>query len=651
MNRKAREREFRRVMTRRSLLLGGMQLGIASFLGLRLYQLQVAQNSQYRRLSDRNQFDVKIVAPQRGRVFDRKMRLLAGNAESYQLRVTPLHAKDLPQVLEDLSTIIELKPQERQKVIAAAAKSPSFRPIVVRGDLTQRELARLAIRSAYLPGVTFEKLLRRIYPQGALTGHVTGYVSPLTSRELDLNPALQQLPNLATGKIGVENAMEGQLRGKPGSERVEVNARGRPIRVLRDFEPSAGQDVRLALDIGVQLEAAEVLRRGRSETVNLSLPEAQSAIAANAELKSHIAAGDNLVLRDPKGNITPAESGAVVVMDVRTGEIVSLVSAPMYDPNIFTEKLLTRDWRRLNDHPRTPLLNRVTTGMYAPGSTFKMVVALAALEAGIINERTSFFCKGDMELGDATFHCWQKHGHGTVNVSSALEQSCDVFFYEVALKTGIQRIKKMALRLGLGTETGIDIPGEKPGIIPSHDWKLATHGVVWTPGETVVAGIGQGYVLATPIQLALMTARIANGEFAVEPSLLARRTMPEFAPLDIPESALRIVRKGMKMVTHGGLGTARKYNLSSDFGGMAGKTGTVQVKRITKEQREAGIVKNIDRPWKERDHALFVAYAPVKNPRYAISVVVEHGGSGSSMAAPIGRKILEKMLRSDQELA
>ena len=651
MNRKAREREFRRVMTRRSLLLGGMQLGIASFLGLRLYQLQVAQNSQYRRLSDRNQFDVKIVAPQRGRVFDRKMRLLAGNAESYQLRVTPLHAKDLPQVLEDLSTIIELKPQERQKVIAAAAKNPSFRPIVVRGDLTQRELARLAIRSAYLPGVTFEKLLRRIYPQGALTGHVTGYVSPVTSSELDLNPALQQLPNLATGKIGVENAMEGQLRGKPGSERVEVNARGRPIRVLRDFEPSAGQDVRLALDIGVQLEAAEVLRRGRSETVNLSLPEAQSAIAANAELKSHIAVGDNLVLRDPKGNITPAESGAVVVMDVRTGEIVSLVSAPMYDPNIFTEKLLTRDWRRLNDHPRTPLLNRVTTGMYAPGSTFKMVVALAALEAGIINERTSFFCKGDMELGDATFHCWQKHGHGTVNVSSALEQSCDVFFYEVALKTGIQRIKKMALRLGLGTETGIDIPGEKPGIIPSHDWKLATHGVVWTPGETVVAGIGQGYVLATPIQLALMTARIANGEFAVEPSLLARSTMPEFASLDIPESALRIVRKGMKMVTHGGLGTARKYNLSSDFGGMAGKTGTVQVKRITKEQREAGIVKNIDRPWKERDHALFVAYAPVKNPRYAISVVVEHGGSGSSMAAPIGRKILEKMLRSDQELA
>lgn len=651
MNKKAREKEFRRVMTRRGLLLGGIQLGIASFLGLRLYQLQVAQNSRYSRLSDRNQFDVKIVPPQRGRIFDRQMRLLAGNAESYQLRVTPLHTENLEQVLVDLSTIINLESEEQAEVIKTAKKGPSFRPIVVRANLTQRELARLAIRSAYLPGVSFEKLLRRIYPQGALTGHVTGYVSPITSREIEENPALQQLPDLATGKIGAEYALEPRLRGKPGSERVEVNARGRPIRVLRDYEPSSGQDVQLALDIGVQLHAAKVLRQGRSKTVDLALPEAQRAIASNNELKSHIATGDNLVLRDANGTITPAESGAVVVMDIRTGEVVSLVSAPMYDPNIFTEKLLTRDWRRLNNHPRNPLLNRVTSGMYAPGSTFKMVVAMAALEAGIINEGTSFFCKGDMELGNATFHCWQKLGHGRMNVIRALEQSCDVFFYEVALKTGIQRIKKMALRLGLGAATGIDIPGEKSGIIPSHDWKLATHGVVWTPGETVNASIGQGYVLTTPLQLALMTARIANGKFAVEPSLLVRDAVPQFAPLDIPEAVLRIVRKGMVQVMDGTRGTARKHNIGAEFGGMAGKTGTVQVRRITKEQREAGIVKNIDRPWVERDHALFVAYAPVKNPRYAISVVVEHGGSGSSMAAPIAKQIMEKILRSDQEMA
>jgi penicillin-binding protein 2 len=231
-------------------------------------------------------------------------------------------------------------------------------------------------------------------------------------------------------------------------------------------------------------------------------------------------------------------------------------------------------------------------------------------------------------------------------VIKALERSCDVFFYEVALKTGIQRIKNMALRLGLGFPTGIDIPGEKPGIIPSHDWKLATHGVVWTPGETVNAGIGQGYVLTTPLQLAVMIARLANAELAVTPSLQVLDSPPAFEPLDISPAALRTIRKGMFQVTHGGLGTARAHNLPSSFGGMAGKTGTVQVKRITKEQREAGITKNIERPWKERDHALFVGYAPVKNPRYAVSVVVEHGGSGSSMAAPIAKATLQRVLQT-----
>ena len=249
-----------------------------------------------------------------------------------------------------------------------------------------------------------------------------------------------------------------------------------------------------------------------------------------------------------------------------------------------------------------------------------------------------------MDLGNATFHCWFEDGHGAVNVVRSLERSCDVFFYEVALKTGIQRIKAMANKLGLGDVTGIDIPGEKQGIIPHHDWKLATHGVVWTPGETVVAGIGQGYVLVTPLQLAVMTARLANGGKAVMPSLRSVDGEVEFDDLDISPAALRIVRKGMFDVTHGGLGTARAHNLPSAMGGMAGKTGTVQVKRITKEQREAGITKNIERPWKERDHALFVGYAPVKNPRYAVSVVVEHGGSGSSMAAPIARAALQRAL-------
>ena len=649
MNRKAKQKEGRRTIGRRTLLLGSGMLLVTSFLSGRLYQLQVAQSNRYKRLSDRNQFDLRIVPPRRGRLIDRKMRLLAGNAESYLLHITPLYAGDVDRALAQLGQLVDLTEDDVARVRETARKEPSFRPILIRESLTQRELARLAVRSAYLPGVTFEKTLRRIYPQGALTGHVTGYVSPITSREVEENRSLSDLPNLATGKIGIEYALEPELRGQPGNERVEVNARGQPIRVFRDFEPQSGTDVRLALDIGLQQHVTSVLRRGQSEQVNMASPEVQRAIATDNDLKLHLASGENMLLRDSVGKITAPESGAAIVMDVHSGEILAMVSAPTYDPNMFTDRLLTRDWRRLNAHPRNPLLNRVTAGMYAPGSTFKMVVALAALEAGIINENSRFFCNGSMDLGNATFHCWFEDGHGSVNVVRALERSCDVFFYEVALKTGIQRIKAMAGKLGLGDVTGIDIPGEKSGIIPNHEWKVATHGVVWTPGETVVAGIGQGYVLVTPMQLAVMTARLANGNKAVIPSLKAVEGEVEFADLGISESALRIVREGMFEVMNGSLGTARRHNLPSRQGGMSGKTGTVQVKRITKEQREAGITKNIERPWKERDHALFVGYAPVRNPRYAVAVVVEHGGSGSSMAAPIARAALQRALEINGE--
>ena len=650
MNKKVQQKENRRVIGRRTMVLATSMVLVTSFLSGRLYQLQVAQSNRYKRLSDRNQFDKRVVAPKRGRLVDRANRLLAGNAEAYRLQITPLYAGNLKAALAQLGTIVQLSDEVIAEVLQKASEQPSFRPILIRESLTQRELARLAIRSAYLPGVGFEKSLRRIYPQGALTAHVTGYVSPVTKGEIEDDRSLADLPDLATGKIGIEHAQETALRGRPGNERVEVNARGRPIRVFRDFEPRAGKDISLALDIGLQQYITGILRKGNSEPVDMANPDVQRAIATNRELKLHLASGENMLLRDSEGRITPPESGAVVVMDVRTGEVVSMVSSPTYDPNIFTERLLIRDWRRLKQHPRNPLLNRVTAGAYAPGSTFKMVVALAALEAGIITENTRHFCNGSMDLGNRTFHCWFEDGHGSMNVVRALERSCDVYFYEVALKTGIQRIRKMALRLGLGFQTGIDIPGEKAGIIPSHEWKLATHGVVWTPGETVNAGIGQGYVLTTPMQLAVMIARLANGALAVRPSLQVLRDQPEFEPLGISPAVMRIIRKGMFQVTHGSLGTARNHNLPPRFGGMAGKTGTVQVKRITKEQREAGITKNIERPWKERDHALFVGYAPVKNPRYAVSVVVEHGGSGSSMAAPIAQAALQRALMNEDKV-
>ncbi len=644
---KNKKKDLRRMMNRRGFLLAGGQLLLTSILAGRLYQLQVAQNNRYQRLSDRNQFDMRIVSPTRGRLFDHKMRLLAGNAESFQLRITPLYTDNIELTLSKILQVVELTPRQIKNVLEAVKKGPSFRDIVIRDDLSQRELARLAVRSAILVGVTFGKSLRRIYPQGTLASHVTGYVSPVTLREIERDASLEKTPDLGTGKTGVEIAHEDSLRGLPGRERIEVNARGRAIRVFRDFDAQSGKDIQLSIDMAVQLHAVETLRRGNLKPVQIGSGDVQQALANDVDLRAHLAIGDGLILRDEKDRLVPPESGAAVVMDIHTGEVVSLVSAPMFDPNMFTGTLLTRDWQRLNTHPRTPLLNRVTSGLYAPGSTFKMVVALAALEAGVVSQDTRISCSGDMELGNATFHCWRKGGHGTVDMNSALAQSCDVYFYEIALKTGIKKIKNMAHRLGLGDVTGIGLPGEKAGVIPCHEWKLANQGSVWTPGETVVSAIGQGYVLTTPLQLAVMAARIANGRSAVSPTLIKQPdgTVPEFPPLDISPSSLDIIRKGMGAVMAGPLGTARRYDLAKSLGGMAGKTGTVQVKRITKAQREKGIVSNIDRPWKERDHALFVAYAPVKNPRFAISIVVEHGGSGSSGAAPIARDILTKTIK------
>ena len=645
---RTKTKDLRRTMSRRGLLLSGGSVLFTSFLVSRLYQLQVAQNSRYSRLSDRNQYDMRIVPPVRGRVFDIKNRLLAGNAGLFLLYLTPLYVDDIQNILKELAKIIDLPTDLQRDVIKAARKGPSFRDIIIRDDLSQRDLARLAVRSPLLNGVSFGKSLRRIYPQGSLACHITGYVSPITASELDQNPALGKTPYLGTGKTGVEFAQENKLRGLPGRERLEVNALGHPIQVLRDNDARSGDDLQHSIDVSVQVQAVEILRRGKLTPVSLGTSEVQSALSKDADLKAHIALGDDLILRDSKDRLVPPESGAAVVIDVQTGEIIALVSLPMFDPNLFTGKLLTRDWKRLYTHPRKPLLNRVISGQYAPGSTFKMIVGLAALEAGVINKNTTFNCSGDMELGNATFHCWRKGGHGVMSIITALEQSCDVFFYETALKTGIRKIKNMAHRLGLGDITGIDLPGEKSGIIPSYEWKLANKGSVWTPGETVVSSIGQGYVLATPLQLAVMTARLANGKMAVSPSLIKSTDGQKnsFPPLNIASEWLSIIQEGMKRVTNGGLGTARKYNLAKSFGGMAGKTGTVQVKRITKAQREKGIIKNIDRPWAERDHALFVAYAPIKKPRLAISVVVEHGGSGSTTAAPIARDILIKTMQA-----
>jgi penicillin-binding protein 2 len=634
-------------LSRRSLILGGLQ-GILVF-GLvgRLYYLQIKENQKYGQLSDRNKYDFRILPPSRGRIYDEEGRLLAGNAETYELSVIPAYSDSLPDIVRRLSRLIELSEKEIDDFLAEAEAKPPFLPIPIRANLSQREVSRVVVRSTELPGVSFQRVERRIYPQGVFGGHITGYVNKVTADEVKSGLVTPELVSLSTGKSGIEKAFEHDLRGFPGRERILVNAVGRPISTAVDEETSAGQDLHLSINMSDQLHATKTLEQGQNKPISLSSAKVQSALAADEEL-SKILVGDEVkAFENSAGRVVAAETGSVVVLDVKTGAIKTLVSSPTFDPNLFSGRLSNKDWNLLVDNPRQPLLDRSLSGQYSPGSVFKMAVALAALEAGVINKETTFFCNGRKKVGDQDFHCWLKHGHGTVNVLSAIEQSCDVFFYEIGLKTGIERIANMARRLGLGDTTGVSMPREKAGLIPTKKWKEDNIGSVWTLGETANVSIGQGYILATPLQLAVMTARIADGKKAITPEITLRRQDEEFDDLDISPRALSIIREGMRRVMSEKKGTAHKHNLQNVGIVMAGKTGTVQVKAISKAEREQGIVKNKDRPWKHRDHALFVGYAPYKNPRYVVSVVVEHGGSGASNAALIASRVMKHLLRKD----
>ena len=332
-------------------------------------------------------------------------------------------------------------------------------------------------------------------------------------------------------------------------------------------------------------------------------------------------------------------------MDIENGEILCSVSSPGYDPNIFSDDLEIEVWNNLKNNSRAPLLNRSMSGVYPPGSTIKMAVALAALESGIINYDTKFYCNGSKELGSSTFHCWAKDGHGKLNLIEAIEQSCDVYFYELGLKIGIDKIAIMMKKLGLGQYYDIEIDNKSKGVVPNKEWKLKRDGLQWSLGETLNASIGQGYLLTTPLQLVTMISRIANGKFSVTPTLMLNKNNSRFKPLKINPQHLNFIMKSMERVVNGNNGTARNYQIGSKEIEMAGKTGTVQVVRISEAEREKGLIKNEDRPWKKRDHALFVGYAPVLKPKYAISIVVEHGGSGSSVAAPIARDVFKYIFK------
>jgi penicillin-binding protein 2 len=601
------EADRARCFTRRALFVGGVQVAFFGALAARLYHLQVERSADFALLAEDNRANQRLLVPPRGRIIDRLGRPLARNVPTYRMLVIREQARDLRPLLERLAALVALAPDRIDAVLQESRARRAFVPLLVREDLSWDEVARVAVHSPELQGAVLDSGLLRNYPEGSVLAHVLGYVGAVNpaDQSADQDPLLQ-LPDFRIGKSGIERSYDAVLRGRAGLSRVEVNATGREIRELDRREGVPGVDVRLALDLDLQRFCV-------------------------ARLSSEL-------------------SASAVVVDVRSGGVLALASVPSFEPAAFTGGLRPSVWNELRDDPRTPLVNKCIRGQYPPGSTFKMMTALAALEAGI-QPTYQAFCPGHLSLGSAVFHCWKEHGHGTIAMVQALGQSCDVYFYDLARRVGVDAIAAMATRFGLGGKLGIDLPGEKAGLIPTTAWKKATLGQGWQKGETLVCGIGQGYVSATPLQLAVMAARLANGERAVQPWLVAPGEAGDPPPpLGVPRAHLDVVRAGMREVIHGGRGTARAADLGMPGVEMAGKTGTAQVRRISRAERAVGRHKRKDLPWAERDHALFVCFAPFAEPRYAVAVVVEHGMSGSKFASPIARDIMRRTLELGPEL-
>lgn len=592
-----------RAFSRRTAILSAGTLGLFGLLTGRMFQLSVLQREQFAMLAEDNRINLQLIAPRRGRVYDRTGVELANTTQNFRILLVPEQAKDVRAVLEQLAQLIPLSPQRIERILRDALRSKAFNPVLVAEGLNWEHFAKVNINAPDLPGVETDVGELRSYPFGPWLSHVLGYVAGVTDKDIEREPELLSLPGFRIGRSGVEKAADDALRGKPGAQQVEVNAHGRVIRELGRREGSAGQDVVLSLDMEVQKLAQEKLA---------------------------------------------GQSGSVVVMDVNSGEIVSIVSAPGFDPNAFTGTVSSAIWKQLNEDEHRPLLNKAITGMYPPGSTYKPIVALAALASGAMLPKHRVHCSGGRALGSHFFHCWKRGGHGSVDMHQAIKQSCDVYFYECARRTGIEAIAAMSRKFGLGVTYGLEIPGEKGGLMPDPDWKRRARNDSWRDGDTFNVGIGQGAVLTTPLQLCVMTARLANGGKAVIPHVIRSfggvdrvRPAPEDMGLD-PEH-VAIVHSGMDAVTNQG-GTGARSRIDIEGFDMAGKTGTAQVRKLTAALRGRD---PMSIPWKFRDHGLFIAFAPVKEPRYAISVIVEHGGGGSRAAAPIAKDVMTLVAQRD----
>jgi penicillin-binding protein 2 len=597
--------EKSRIFTRRAILIGGVQGALFSLLAGRLYYLQVIEGSEYHEMAEDNRINLRMIAPPRGRIVDRFGVPLAVNDQTYRVVLLPEQISDLNALLNKLGNYVEISDFDRKRIERELKDHSGFNAIIVHDNLTRDQMDVIAVHTPDLPGVDIDAGEVRSYPYGETTAHILGYVGTASQAEIDSDEDddtnILSVPGFRIGKNGVERQYDSELRGEAGDVEMEVNAHGRVVQQLNEHKPKTGAELTLALDIGLQQFMQQRLAR--------------------------------------------EEGAGAVVLDIHNGEVLALSSQPSFDPNLFTFGISQDDWDKLNTDIHSPMMNKVVTGVYAPGSTLKPVVAMAALEADIVDPNARVFCPGFYEFGEHTFHCWKHGGHGHVNMVEAIAGSCDTYFYDLGHKVGIDKIQAMANRFGMGQKLGIDLPHERSGFVPSRSWKQAARHEAWQQGETLVAAIGQGYMLTSPLQLAVMAARIANGGFAVLPHVTQKIGAKPVAPNVWPSMGfdprhLAIVQQGMAAVINSPSGTAYAARITQEGMEFAGKTGTAQVRHISEAEHEEGVTKNEALPWKERDHALFAGFAPVGAPRYAISVIVEHGGSGAHQAAPIAHDIL-----------
>ncbi len=597
----------RGIFTRRALVLMAAQVAALGALGDRLYRLQVADGRKYAALAENNRVSTRELAPPRGWIVDRFGVSLAGNKVNWRALLLAEQTTDASATLDRFSTIIPLDAHERARIDRELKHGRKYIPIVVHDFLSWDDMARIEVNAPDLPGILVDVGTTRMYPLGPVMAHVVGYVAPANERDVAAEPDLA-LPGMRIGRAGIEQFHDPGLRGAAGSVQMEVNSVGRVMRELDRREGVQGETVGLSIDLGLQ----------------------QAVLARIGDQPAH-----------------------AVVMDARNGEVLAMVSTPSFDPTLFDSGVSQAQWEQWTGDERTPLINKTIAGLYPPGSTFKPAVAMAALQAGTLAPGDRINCPGYIDVGGIRFHCWAKHGHGSLDLHGGIKFSCDVFFYETARRTGMEAIAAAAHGFGLGAALDIELPHQRIGAIPTPATRRAK-GHHWNGGDTINAGIGQGFVQVTPLQLATYASRIATGR-AVQPHLtraingvLQPQGLPAHWPeLGLPDEHLAALRAGMFAVVNEAHGTAPKARLPLAGIQMAGKTGSAQVRRVSRALRESGHFNSAHLPWEFRPHALFICFAPYDNPRYAAAVVVEHGNAAAEVAAPLARDIMTDTLTRD----